>query len=259
MNASFNPLWYAFFAGLFVWGMTALGAACVLLFQEPKERLMDSALGFTAGIMIAASFFSLLAPAIETGGWWPACLGFFLGSLFLMGLDRILPHLHLGFPLEEREGLKVPLTRSSLLVLAITLHNIPEGLAVGVAFGASPQDQGANLAGALALVMGIGIQDIPEGLAVAAPVRREGASLRKSFFLGQLSGIVEFAFSLIGAMAVIAVEPLLPYALGFAAGAMMFVVIEEVIPEAQRSGHQDLATASIILGFLLMMVLDTAL
>ena len=177
-----------------------------------------------------------------------------------MGLDKLLPHLHLGFPIEEAEGIKASLGRSTLLVLAITLHNIPEGLAVGVAFGALAQEgAGATLVGAIAIATGIGIQDIPEGLAVAAPVRRDGLSAKKSFFLGQLSGFVEFVFAIVGALAVLVIRTLLPYALGFAAGAMLFVVIEEVIPESQRSGHHDLATTGAMLGFFLMMMLDTAL
>lgn len=257
---TFSPFWMACLGGLFVWGMTSFGAAFVLLFQDPGERLMDSALGFSAGIMMAASYFSLLAPAIQGGGWLPACTGFLLGGAFLMGLDKLLPHLHLGFPIEEAEGIKASLGRSTLLVLAITLHNIPEGLAVGVAFGALAQEgAGATLVGAIAIATGIGIQDIPEGLAVAAPVRRDGLSAKKSFFLGQLSGFVEFVFAIVGALAVLVIRTLLPYALGFAAGAMLFVVIEEVIPESQRSGHHDLATTGAMLGFFLMMMLDTAL
>ena len=222
-------------------------------------------LGFAGGVMIAASYWSLLAPAIEMSegkdipSWVPAVVGFLAGGIFLRGIDKILPHLHIGFPVEEAEGVKTSWHRSTLLVLAITLHNIPEGLAVGVAFGALASDlPAASLGAAVALTIGIGIQNFPEGLAVSMPLRREGLSRRKSFWYGQLSAIVEPIAGVIGATAVIIAQPILPYALAFAAGAMIFVVIEEVIPEAQRGGNTDLATMGGMVGFAVMMLLDVA-
>jgi ZIP family zinc transporter len=214
---------------------------------------------------IAASFWSLLAPAIEMSAgaampvWFPAAVGFLIGGVFLRIADRILPHLHIGFPIEEAEGIKTSWQRSTLLILAITLHNIPEGLAVGVAFGAVVAGlPSATLAAAIALAVGIGIQNFPEGLAVSMPLRREGVSRLKSFWYGQLSGIVEPVAGVIGAAAVIFARPLLPYALGFAAGAMIFVVVEEVVPESQRGGNTDLATMGAMIGFVVMMILDVA-
>jgi ZIP family zinc transporter len=216
--------------------------------------------------MIAASFWSLLAPAIamSQGGsipsWIPAASGFLLGVVFLRLIDRVLPHVHLGFPTSEAEGVKTSWRRSTLLVLAITLHNIPEGLAIGVAFGAVaagfPQ---ATLSGAIALAIGIGIQNFPEGFAISVPLRREGLSRSKSFWYGQLSAVVEPVAAVIGAAAVMMAKPILPYAMAFAAGAMLFVVVEEVIPESQRNGHTDLATGGAMLGFVVMMILDVAL
>jgi ZIP family zinc transporter len=193
-------------------------------------------------------------------GWIPAAVGFLLGGACLRLIDRLLPHLHLGFPTSEAEGPETSWHRSTLLVLAITLHNIPEGLAVGVAFGAVAADlPAANLAGAIALTLGIGIQNFPEGIAVALPMRREGLSKLRSFMYGQMSGLVEIVAGIIGAAVVLFVEPILPYALSFAAGAMIFVVVEEVIPEAQRGQNTDLATMGTMLGFTVMMVLDVAL
>jgi ZIP family zinc transporter len=216
--------------------------------------------------MIAASFWSLLAPAIEMtendGGiaWLPALAGFLLGALFLRGLDLVLPHLHLGQPTSQAEGIHTSWRRSTLLVLAITLHNIPEGLAVGVAFGAVAAGiPSATLAGAIALALGIGIQNFPEGTAVSVPLRREGMSRGKAFWYGQLSGMVEPMAGVVGAALVVLARPILPYALAFAAGAMIFVVIEEVIPESQTGGHSHYATTGGILGFAVMMTLDVAL
>jgi len=246
--------------------MTALGAAAVFIAKDISQRVLDAMLGFAGGVMIAASYWSLLAPAIEMSegkdipAWVPAVVGFLLGGIFLRGVDRVLPHLHIGFPREEAEGLKTSWHRSILLVLAITLHNIPEGLAVGVAFGALAADlPAASLGAAIALAIGIGIQNFPEGLAVSMPLRREGMSRWKSFWYGQLSAIVEPIAGVIGAAAVIIAQPILPYALAFAAGAMIFVVIEEVIPEAQRGGNTDLATMGGMVGFAVMMLLDVAL
>jgi len=261
-----SPVLQALLATLFTWGVTALGAAVVFVFTDVNRKLLDAMLGFAAGIMIAASYWSLLAPAIEMAeqqggpGWVPATIGFLAGGAFLYIVDKIMPHLHLGFPDEEAEGIKTSWHRSVLLVLAITLHNIPEGLAVGVAFGAVAAGvPAATMGGAVALALGIGIQNFPEGLAVAAPLRREGWSRRKSFMYGQASGFVEPVAGVIGAAAVLFMRPLLPYALSFAAGAMIYVVVEELIPESQLEKNTDLATVGAMLGFALMMTLDVAL
>jgi ZIP family zinc transporter len=260
-----HPVVQALVATCFTWGMTALGAAAVFTAREIKQKALDIMLGFAGGVMVAASYWSLLAPAIELSAgknipaWVPAVVGFLAGGLFLRGIDRLLPHLHLGFPTSEAEGIKTSWRRSTLLVLAITLHNIPEGLAVGVAFGALASGlPSATLAAAIALAIGIGIQNLPEGLAVSVSLRREGMSRRRSFNYGQLSGLVEPVAGVIGAAAVIVAQPILPYALAFAAGAMIFVVIEEVVPESQRSGNADLATMGAMVGFAVMMLLDVA-
>ena len=260
-----HPVIQALLATCFTWAITALGAAVVFTAKDISRRVLDAMLGFAGGVMIAASYWSLLAPAIEMSegkdipSWVPAVVGFLAGGIFLRGIDKILPHLHIGFPVEEAEGVKTSWHRSTLLVLAITLHNIPEGLAVGVAFGALASDlPAASLGAAVALTIGIGIQNFPEGLAVSMPLRREGLSRRKSFWYGQLSAIVEPIAGVIGATAVIIAQPILPYALAFAAGAMIFVVIEEVIPEAQRGGNADLATMGGMVGFAVMMLLDVA-
>jgi ZIP family zinc transporter len=223
-------------------------------------------LGFAAGVMIAASFWSLLAPSIEMAGsmrvpaWLPAVVGFLLGAAFLRGIDLVLPHLHLEAPIEQAEGIETNWERTILLVLAITLHNFPEGLAVGVAFGAAASGlPSASIAGAVALALGIGLQNFPEGIAVAMPLRRDGIKPFKSFWYGQLSAVVEPVAGVIGAAAVLLMQPLLPYALAFAAGAMIFVVVEEVIPESHCSGHGDAATMGAMLGFAVMMLLDVAL
>jgi zinc transporter, ZIP family len=264
---SLHPILQALVATIFTWFVTALGAATVFGFKSVNRRILDSLLGFAAGVMIAASYWSLLAPAIEMaeldGGipWLPAVVGFLLGGAFLWSVDKVLPHLHIGYPLEEAEGIKTKWQRSVLLVLAITLHNFPEGLAVGVAFGAIAAGlPSADLSGAVALAIGIGIQNFPEGLAVAAPLRREGLSRWKSFMMGQASGLVEPIAGVLGAAAVIFIKPILPYALAFAAGAMIYVVVEELIPEAQLD-RQDthLATIGVMLGFAVMMILDVAL
>ena len=261
-----SPVYQALLATLFTWGVTALGAATVFTTKQVSRRVLDMMLGFAAGVMIAASFWSLLAPAIEmaedgpTPSWFPALVGFLLGALCLRGIDEVLPHLHLGFSDDEAEGIKTPWHRSVLLVLAITMHNIPEGLAVGVTFGAAASGiESATFAGAVALAIGIGLQNFPEGIAVAVPLRREGMSRRRSFLLGQASGVVEPIAGVLGAVAVITMDALLPYALSFAAGAMIFVVVEEVIPESQRGGSTDLATMGAMVGFAVMMTLDVAL
>lgn len=260
--SALNPILQALLATLFTWGVTALGASPVFFAKTINQRLMDGMLGMAAGVMIAASFWSLLAPAIAMSGgsWVPATVGFIGGGLFLYILDKILPHLHPGLSVEDAEGIPTNWKRSVLLVLAITLHNIPEGLAVGVAFGAVAANiDGATLGGAIALAVGIGIRNFPEGTAVAMPLRREGMSRRKSFWYGQLSGAVEPIAGVIGAWAVITMRPILPYALAFAAGAMIFVCVEELIPESQRKGNTDFATLGAIFGFAVMMTLDVAL
>ena len=274
-----NPIMQALYAGLFTWGLTALGAALVFLFTSSNRKILDAALGFTGGVMIAASFWSLLSPSIayvemqnEMGlssmpVWLPPAIGFFLGALFLYILDKMIPHLHLFGKKEEAEGIETNWKKTVLLVLAIALHNIPEGLAVGVAFGAlaNPELLGMDghsvftIGGAIALGIGIGIQNFPEGFAVSMPLRRMGVSRWKSWKWGQLSAIVEPIFAVLGATIVMTVLPILPYALAFAAGAMIFIVVEEVIPESQRGGNTDLATMGLIGGFIVMMCLDVAL
>ena len=248
----FDPVTQALIGTLFTWGVTALGAAMVFFFKTIKQNVLNGMLGFAAGVMIAASFWSLLAPGIEMAEslgknpWLTAAIGFLGGGLFLWIIDKTLPHLHLGLKVEEAEGIKTSWQRSVLLVLAITLHNIPEGLAVGVAFGAVAYGlPSATLAGAVALALGIGLQNFPEGAAVSIPLRREGFSRRKAFMYGQASGMVEPIAGVIGAAAVIAMRPILPYALCFAAGAMIYVVVEELIPEAQQNRNTDIATISV--------------
>ena len=261
-----DPILQAFLATCFTWFVTASGAALVFFFKKIDRRVFDGMLGFAAGVMIAASFWSLLAPAIEMAeesggpGWIPATVGFLLGGAFLWGVDAILPHLHVGYPTDAAEGLQTSWHRSVLLVLAITLHNFPEGLAVGVAFGAVAAGlPAASLGGAMALALGIGIQNFPEGAAVSVPLRREGMSRLKSFWYGQLSGVVEPIAGVLGAAAVLFIRPLLPYALAFAAGAMIYVVVEELIPESQLHTISDVATVGAMLGFATMMTLDVAL
>lgn len=264
--STLNPVTQALMGTLFTWFLTALGAGAVFSFKTINRRLLDTMLGFAAGVMIAASFWSLLAPAIEMseGGplprWVPALLGFLFGGIFLWGVDKVLPHLHMGLPENQAEGIKTSWERSILLILAITLHNIPEGLAVGVAFGAAAAGiPSASVAGAVALAIGIGLQNFPEGAAVSIPLRREGWSRRKSFWYGQLSGVVEPIAGVLGAAAVLYIRPILPYALAFAAGAMIYVVIEELIPESQRSKDVHSSTMGAMLGFAVMMTLDVAM
>jgi zinc transporter, ZIP family len=263
---SIDPILAAFLATLFTWGLTALGASLVFFFKNMNRAFFDGMLGFTGGVMVAASFWSLLAPGIEMSpgdGFMkviPALVGFGLGALFLFGLDKILPHLHVNFKMSEKEGIKTPWHKSTLLTLAITLHNIPEGLAVGVLFGAAAAGfDGATIGGAVALALGIGLQNFPEGIAVSMPLRRQGLSRFKSFNYGQLSAAVEPIAAVLGAWAVMTFEPILPYALSFAAGAMIFVVVEEVIPESQQERFTDIATMGFIGGFMVMMTLDVGL
>jgi len=261
-----HPAILALLATLFTWFMTLLGALPALWAKPIPQKILDATLGMAAGVMIAASFWSLLEPSIEMSKemglppWLPAVVGFLLGGVALWAMDKILPHLHQGLSIENAEGIHTNWRRSTLLVMAITMHNIPEGLAVGVAFGATAYGiPGASLTGAIALAIGIGLQNLPEGTAVALPLRREGLSPWKSFFIGQLSGIVEPIAGVIGALAVIIARPVLPFALAFAAGAMIFVVAEELIPEAQKEGDTDLPTVGVMFGFALMMFLDVAL
>lgn len=263
--ATLHPVLQALGGGLFTWGVTALGAAMVFFFKSIRRRTLNGMLGFAAGVMIAASFWSLLAPAIDMAqelavpAWFPALAGFLLGGIFLWGVDHLLPHLHAGLPIQQAEGIKTSWQRSILLVLAITLHNIPEGLAVGVAFGAVAAGiPSAALSGAIALALGIGLQNFPEGAAVSIPLRGEGISRLRSFLYGQASGLVEPVAAVIGAAAVLAMRPLLPYALAFAAGAMIYVVVEELIPEAQME-ETHFSTIGALLGFATMMLLDVAL
>lgn len=262
-----NPIIQALLATLFTWFITALGSATVFIFKGINRNILNGMLGFAAGVMIAASFWSLLAPAIdmaEESGmipWMPPLIGFLAGGLFLWLVDIITPHLHISPSTQEPEGVKTGWHRSVLLVLAITLHNIPEGLAVGVAFGAAAAElPAASIAGAVALALGIGLQNFPEGAAVSVPLRREGLSRLKSFVYGQASGIVEPIAGVLGAAAVIAMKPILPYALSFAAGAMIYVVVEELIPEAQQEKHHsNVGTIGAMIGFSVMMLLDVAL
>lgn len=262
--SGFSPVILALFGTLFTWFLTALGSGMVFIFKELNRKVLDGMLGFAAGVMIAASFWSLLNPSIEMAenmgiiSWVPAVVGFLLGGFFLRAVDMFMPHLHMFS--DKAEGIKTSLKRSILLVLAITLHNIPEGLAVGVAFGAlNSGDTSANLAGAIALAIGIGLQNFPEGAAVSIPLRREGLSRFKSFMYGQISGAVEPIAAVIGASLVVYMKGILPYALSFAAGAMIFVVVEELIPESQAGEHTHIATLGTMIGFAVMMLLDVAL
>ncbi len=269
-----DPVLQGFLAGGLGWAATALGAAVVLLYREFPRAVLDAMLGFAAGVMIAASFFSLLAPAVELAegmgvpGWLPATVGFLAGAVFLRIADAIIPHLHPFLPMSEAEGIETQWKRTTLLVLAITLHNLPEGIALGVAFaaahaaalGAGADVVGAaTFGGAVALTIGLALQNFPEGMAVSMPLRQVGVSRFKSFWYGQLSAVVEPLGAALGAAAVLLIQPLLPYALAFAAGAMIYVVVEELIPGAQRSGRADLATTGTIMGFVVMMAMDIML
>jgi ZIP family zinc transporter len=264
-----HPIQAALYASLFTWGLTAAGAGLVFFFKKMNRAVLDGMLGFTGGVMVAASFWSLLAPAIDNSpgeGFVkviPSAVGFAMGALALFGMDKWLPHLHINFKESEKEGVKTDWHRTTLLVLAITLHNIPEGLAVGVLFGAASTlvgvEQTEMIIAAISLAIGIGIQNFPEGFAVAMPLRRQGVSRFKSFWFGQMSAIVEPIAAVLGALAVSFFTPILPYALAFAAGAMIFVVIEEVVPETQRDKYTDVATLGFIGGFIVMMSLDVGL
>lgn len=264
-------IYQALFATLFTWFVTALGAGLVFFFKNMNKTVFNIMLGFASGVMIAATFWSLLNPAIamvesntdlfNLPAWLIVAIGFMLGGLFLYAVDKLLPHLHLGQ--NKPEGVKTSFKRSLLLVLSITLHNIPEGLAVGVAFGAVASGLGgATLPAAIALTIGIGLQNFPEGAAVAIPLRREGMSRRKAFLFGQASGLVEPIAGFLGALLVIQVIEILPYALAFAGGAMVYVVVEELIPTSKTMDSNqtiDLATIGFLIGFVIMMILDVAL
>ena len=274
-----NPIFQALLAGVFTWLVTAIGSGLVFFFNSSNRKLLDISLGFTGGVMIAASFWSLLSPSIEyvemqkemgltkMPSWLAPTIGFFFGALFLFALDKIIPHLHMFDKKNHAEGFNTKWQKTILLVLAIAMHNIPEGLAVGVAFGAIVSPEILNnlngdiftLGSAVALAIGIGIQNFPEGFAVSMPLRRQGMSKFKSWQWGQLSAIVEPIFAVIGAAIVMQILPILPYALAFAAGAMIFIVVEEVIPESQKGGNTDLATMGLIAGFIVMMALDVGL
>jgi ZIP family zinc transporter len=256
--SSISPVTGAFYATVFTWLLTAFGASFVFLFKTMHRGFFDGMLGFTGGVMVAASFWSLLSPGEGFVKVIPAAVGFGLGALFIFGLNKILPHIHINF--KDSEGIKTPWHKTTLLVLAITMHNIPEGLAVGVLFGGVAAGiPEASIGGAVALAIGIGIQNFPEGIAVSMPLRRQGVSKFKSFWFGQLSAIVEPVAAVLGAVAVTFFTPILPYALAFAAGAMIFVVVEEVIPETQQDQYTDVATLGFIGGFIVMMTLDVAL
>ena len=261
-----NPMGMALEGTGFAWLMTTLGAALVFLFREEmKEGVQRVFLGFAAGVMIAAGVWSLLIPAIEKTeaaggiGFVPAAGGFILGGLFLFGMDNLIPHLHLG---EERaEGRATSWKRTTLMVFAVTLHNIPEGMAVGLAFANGFLEGGtaADYAAAFALAVGIGIQNFPEGAAVSLPLRKEGVKSWKAFLCGSLSGIVEPVFGVLTVLLAAFLNPIMPWLLAFAAGAMIYVVVEELIPEAHLGEHSHLGTAGVMTGFLIMMVLDVAL
>ncbi len=261
-----DPVLQTLIATCFTWFLTGAGAATVFLVKDVSQQVLDGLLGFTAGVMIAASFWSLLAPAIEIAeekgqiAWLVAAAGFVSGGVVLRFADAVLPHLHIGYPEHRTEGVQTEWHRMTLLVLAITLHNFPEGLAVGVSFGAIAYDlPGAGFGQAVTLAIGIGLQNFPEGIAVSMPLRREGASRFMSFWYGQLSAVVEPVAGVLGAAAVLTIEPILPFALSFAAGAMIYVVVEEVVPESHRAGYEDTATSGAMIGFTVMMILDVAL
>ncbi|EGC23576.1 ZIP family manganese transporter TmpA [Streptococcus sanguinis] len=261
----------AFLAGLFTWGCTIVGSAVVFFFKQVSRKLLDIMMGFAAGVMIAASFWSLLAPSIEYAqssygklSWLPAAIGFLVGGFFLRLIDAVVPHLHLSKDISEAESVpehsRKKLSKTALLFLAITIHNFPEGLAVGVAFGALAANPSPEaFVGAIGLALGIGLQNVPEGAALSIPIRTDGKSRLKAFYWGSMSAIAEPIGAVLGAVAVMAMTAILPYALSFAAGAMIFVVVEELIPDSQSNGNTDVATLGLMVGFVLMMVLDVAL
>lgn len=263
-----HPIYQALLGGVFTWLCTVFGSAAVFLTKEVNERLLAIMQGFAAGVMIAASFWSLLAPALDFAelsdsrlpAWLAVTIGFLAGGLFLRLLDVVVPHIHTSSDHGDTNPKENSLSRTTMLYLAVTIHNIPEGLSIGVAYAAAFLDlNGATIASALALTIGIGIQNIPEGSALSMPIRAEGKSQRHAFMLGQSSALVEPVAAVIGAAAVLSITALLPYALAFAAGAMIFVVVEDLIPQSQTSNHTDEATMALMVGFCVMMILDVAL
>lgn len=261
-----SPVGQAFIATLFTWAVTALGASIVFFFKRINKSILDAMLGFAAGVMIAASFWSLLSPGIEMAEdlkmipWLVTFLGFFCGGLLLFIGDKIYDFYEKRHPKKKTESKSSSFKRCLMLVFSITLHNIPEGLAVGVAFGSlSYALNGTTLAAAVTLAIGIGLQNFPEGSAVSLPLRREGYSRGKAFFYGQISGIVEPIAAIVGALLVVKIQYLLPFLLAFAAGAMIYVVVEELIPESQTNKKKDLMALFTLIGFSIMMILDVAL
>lgn len=253
-SLTLSPIWAATLAACGTWFLTALGSVPVLFFKSAPRRLMDSLMGFAGGVMVAASCWSLLTPALELGGIGPSVTGLAMGAALVYVLDQLLPHIHPEFPDEaSAEGPSVAWRRTTLLIAAITLHNFPEGLAIGVAFG------GREPAAALALALGIGLQNVPEGLAVALPLRRDGMSRWRALWYGQLTAVVEPLAACLGAFVIVHAASILPFALALAAGAMLYVVVEELIPETVRSGSIDIATIGFIIGFAVMMSLDNLL
>lgn len=265
MIENMHPALLALLGTGFTFLMTVLGAATVFFFKkEINLNITKIFLGFAAGVMIAASVWSLLIPAIEMAneqgiqGWIPAAGGFILGGLFLFALDNLLPHLHTNS--DEPEGMKSNFKKSTMLVLAVTLHNIPEGMAVGLAFGMAAQTTGSvTIAGAIALAIGMGLQNFPEGAAISLPLKNAGLSNKKSFIFGSLSGIVEPIAGVIAVFIVGSLTSIMPWLLSFAAGAMIYVVVEELIPEAHLGEHSHFGTTGVMLGFMIMMILDVAL
>ena len=261
----------AFLAGLFTWGCTILGSAIVFFFKHISRKLLDIMMGFAAGVMIVTSFWSLLAPSIEYAqssygklSWPPAAIVFLAGGFFLRLINAVVPHLHLTKDISEAESVpeqsQKKLSKAALLFLAITIHNFPEGLAVGVAFGALSVNPSLEaFVVAIGLALGIGLQNVLEGAALSIPIRTDGKSRLKAFYWGSMSAVVEPIGAVLGAVAVMAMTTILPYALSFAAGAMVFVVVEELIPDSQTNGNTDVATLGLMVGFVLMMVLDVAL
>lgn len=267
-----NVVVLAFLAGLFTWGCTIVGSAIVFFFKNISRKLLDIMMGFTAGVMIAASFWSLLDPSLTYASqngygkwsWFPAAAGFLLGGVALRLIDAVVPHLHLGNDISKAEGIqprKKKLSKTALLFLAITIHNFPEGLVVGVTFGALAGGHMtvAGLMGSIGLAIGIGLQNVPEGAALSIPIRADGKSRLKAFYWGSMSAIVEPIGAVMGAALVMWMMAIIPYALAFAAGAMIFVVTEELIPESQTNGNTDVATLGLMVGFVVMMVMDVAL
>ena len=264
--SNLSPIWQAFIATLFTYSVTALGAALVFFFKKVNKNVLDAMLGFAGGVMIAASFWSLLSPAIEMAeslnmiAWLIVFIGFFSGGILLFTGDKIFNFFDKKNSIYKNKDESNSFKRCLMLILSITLHNIPEGLAVGVAFGSIIYDlNGATFSSACLLALGIGLQNFPEGTAVSVPLRREGMNRKKAFFFGQLSGIVEPISGVIGALLVLKVRLLLPFLLSFAAGTMIYVVVQELIPESQSNKRKDLMALFTLIGFSVMMILDVAL